>query len=66
MICDCGRNFKDSRAWAVHLYRGCDAAIADCFKDGESFEELARRFRKPLAKIENSVRLEILRRREAG
>lgn len=63
VVCECGEPFKTSRARSVHLYRGCPAAIADCFKDGESFEELARRFKKPVHKIENIVRLETLRRR---
>ena len=63
MICECGEEFKTSRARSVHLYRGCPAAIADCFKDGETVEELARRFKKPVYKIENIVRLEMLRRR---
>lgn len=63
LICECGRPFDDIRAQSLHFYQGCDAAIADCFKDGETVEELARRFRKPKYKIENIIRLETMRRR---
>ena len=63
MICECGRFFKDARAQSLHFYQGCDAAIADCFKDGATVKELARRFKKPVHQIGNIVRLELLRRK---
>ncbi len=62
--CECGREFKDSRARSVHLYYGCPAAITDAFMDGESIVALGNRFRKDYPEVlEGVIRAEIIRRR---
>jgi len=56
MLCTCGQHFKGNRGMMQHFRQGCPAAIVDLFREGKSSAELAKRFDKPVEKIDGIIR----------
>lgn len=59
---DCGLPVKNNRGLMKHIDAGCPRVIVRLFLDGLGFQEIAKRFKKPLHRVENIVRLEAIRR----